>query len=78
MTPDQTYKQWDWTEPATLAPGAKCAASNTKPPALAKHRRQDTGFAFVQIGPKTFRYWADGRTRLEQLAYLRSIVGDAA
>ncbi len=78
MKPEQTFSQWDWTQPATMHVGLKAEQLGLGTPALAKQRREGVGPAYQQLGPHRFMYWADGRTRLEQLAYLRSVTGDAA
>lgn len=80
MTPEQTFHQWDWAVPADLHPGEKAGQLRIQTASLAVHRRKNSGPAFVEFGPGSYRYWRDGRTRLEQLAYLRSVQpeGDAA
>ncbi|CUH48950.1 hypothetical protein [Ruegeria atlantica] len=73
MTPDKTYTQWDWTQPATVRVALKAHQLDVNTPALAKHRRNNTGPAFQQLSPELVLYWMDGRTRAEQLAYFASL-----
>ena len=73
-----TYRQWDWTKPATLTQQAISKRDGISIMGLAKRRDRGTGRAFVKLGERTILYWDDHRTREEQLAYLRSLAAEVA
>ena len=69
---DLSFVAYDWTVEPTLTAKERRAIDGTiTTQGQAYQREHSTGPAFIRESKRCYRYWSDGRTRLQQLAFYK-------